>query len=71
VIVGPSLAGIASRAETRIPGWSARDYIEDSILSPNNFRVAGFEATQMDVTIGKQLTVDELNDLLAYLLTLK
>lgn len=71
VILGPSLNGNATRAETRIAGWSARDYIEESILNPDGFKVPGFENAQMDVTIAKQLTVDELNDLVAFLLTLR
>ncbi len=71
VIVGPSLAGIASRAGTREPGVSAADYIEESILEPDKFKAPGFEKVQMDTTLAKILTPDEISDIVAYLLTLK
>ncbi len=71
VIVGPSLAGVASRAESRVPGLSAADYLEESILLPDKFRVSGFEGLQMDVSLAKTLTTDEISDLVAFLLTLK
>jgi cytochrome c551/c552 len=71
VIVGPSLAGIAASAGTREPGMSAADYIEESILSPDQFKVPGFEKVQMDMTLAKTLTYDEISEIVAYLLTLK
>ena len=71
VIVGPSLAGIAGRAEGREAGLSASDYIEESILLPDKFKVSGFENAQMDTSLAKTLTTDEISDLVAYLLTLK
>ena len=71
VIVGPSLAGIASRAGSREPGISAADYIEESILQPNKFKVPGFENVQMDTSLAKILTSDEISDIVAYLMTLK
>ena len=39
VIVGPSQAGLATRAETRVPGQSAEDYIRNSITHPNDYVV--------------------------------
>ena len=71
VLVGPSLAGIASRAATREPGLSAPDYIEESILLPDKFKAPGFEKVQMDMTLAKTLTIDEIADIVAYLLTVK
>jgi hypothetical protein len=71
VIVGPSLAGIATHAESRIEGVTAADYLEESILRPDAYRPPGFENEQMDTSLAKQLTVEEVESLVAYLLTLK
>ena len=71
VIVGPPLVGVATRAETRIPGVTAEDYLTESILDPESFKVPGFEDRHMDPTLAKTLTVDQVNDLVAFLLTLK
>jgi cytochrome c oxidase subunit 2 len=38
-LVGPSLDGIGTRAETRVSGQSAEDYVRESILNPNAFLV--------------------------------
>lgn len=71
VIVGPSLAGVAIRAEIRIPELSAAEYLEESIIRPDAYKAPGFEKLQMDASLAQNLTVDEVNDLVAYLLTLK
>lgn len=70
VIVGPSLAGIAERAETRVDGLGAREYIELSIVRPDAYLVEGFDDV-MPANLGKRLTGDELDALVAYLLTLE
>ena len=69
VVVGPSLAGIAARAGNRMPNYDARQYIELSILHPNAYLVAGFDDL-MPSTLGKELTGEELDTLVGYLLTL-
>lgn len=71
VIVGPSLAGIASLAGDRAPGLSAEEYLRTSILDPNAYVVAGFPAGVMYQEYGNVLTEAEINDLIAYLLTLE
>ena len=70
-IVGPSLAGIATRAEKREPPLTAADYLEESILDPDKVKAPGFEMLQMDTSLAKTLTTDEISDLVAYMLTLK
>ncbi|MFN8450867.1 MAG: hypothetical protein U0521_20370 [Anaerolineae bacterium] len=42
VIVGPSLDGVATRAEARVTGMSAGEYLRTSILDPGAFVVPGF-----------------------------
>ncbi|RME06603.1 MAG: cytochrome c [Anaerolineae bacterium] len=63
VIVGPSLAGIASRADEA--------YIRESILDPNAQVVEGFPADTMPNVWGDELTPEQVDQLVAFLLTLK
>lgn len=70
VVVGPSLAGIATRAESRVPGLSAEAYLRDSIIRPGDYIVPSFQDV-MQKNFGAVLSADQINDLLAYLLTLK
>jgi nitric oxide reductase subunit C len=70
VVIGPSLAGLATRAANRMQGYSAEEYIETSILSPKEYLVEGFSDT-MPTNFGKDLTSEELSAVVAYLMTLK
>jgi hypothetical protein len=70
VLVGPSLAGIASRAATRIEGMNSREYIQISIIKPSEYVVDGF-VDQMPTSFGKSLSEDELDGLITYLLSLE
>ena len=71
VIVGPSQAGLATRAQTRVAGVSAADYIHQSIVEPNAYIVEGFAEGLMYQNYGTDLTEQEINDLVAYTLTLE
>jgi cytochrome c2 len=70
-IVGPSLIGIATRAATRVKGMSAQDYIRNHITNPDLFTVPGFPAGVMPKTFSQTLTPTQINDVVAFLLTLK
>ncbi len=70
VIVGPSLEGIASRAGDRVDGLDARGYLYGSIMQPDDFRVEGFEDV-MPKNFGMSLTGEEIDAVVAYLLTLE
>ena len=70
VVIGPSLAGVATRATSRVSGESAEEYIETSILSPKSFLVPEFTDT-MPTNFGKELTSEELQGIVAFLMTLK
>ena len=70
VVIGPSMAGIATRAETRVEGYDAEAYLERSILAPGDYIVDGFTNT-MPTNFGKELTSAELTGVVAYLMTLK
>ena len=71
VIVGPSMAGIASRAGSSVSGQSAEDYLRDSILNPDAHLVEGFPQGTMPQVWGDELTDEQVDQLIAYMLTLK
>ncbi|MEZ4592248.1 MAG: cytochrome c [Chloroflexota bacterium] len=70
IIVGPSLAGIASRAETRVEGQDAYTYLLTSVMQPDAYLVEGYE-NLMPGSLSKELTGEELDAVIAYLQTLK
>jgi mono/diheme cytochrome c family protein len=70
IIIGPSLAGVATRAETRMKGLTADEYIQLSILRPGDYVVEGFNNV-MITNFSKELTNEDMNALVAFLLTLK
>jgi len=71
IVIGPSLYGIATQAATRIEGYDAEAYIERSILVPTDYIVEGFSDVSMPTNFGKELTSEELNAVVSYLLTFK
>jgi nitric oxide reductase subunit C len=70
VIVGPSLAGIATRAASRVAGQSAEQYIRNSILDPSAFIVPGFPDA-MARNLGAALNGDQINQIITFLMTLE
>lgn len=70
IIVGPSQAGIASRGSQRIPGMDARTYVKNSIINPKDYTVEGFQDNLMPTDYGILLSVEDIEALVAYLLTL-
>lgn len=62
-IVGPSMAGIGSRGDAA--------YIRESILDPNVVLVEGYPADTMPNVWGTELSGEQVDQLVAYLLTLK
>ncbi len=69
-IVGPNLSNLAKEAGTRKPGMSAKTYLREALLEPNTFVVEGYQAGIMPQNYGDLLTEPQLEDLVAYLLTL-
>ncbi len=70
VIVGPPLAGVATTAEMRVTGLDAYAYIEQSILDPGAYVTEGYQDL-MPTTFGMILTGEDLDALVAFLLTLR
>jgi cytochrome c oxidase subunit 2 len=62
VIVGPSMDGVGNRGEA---------YLKESILNPDAELVEGFPAGTMPQVWGDELTSEQVDQLVAYLLTLK
>ena len=71
VIVGPSLAGVATRAAKRIPGKLAAEYLHESIVSPNSYVVEDFSTGIMYQHFEDVLAEEQIKNLVAYLLTLE
>jgi mono/diheme cytochrome c family protein len=70
VIVGPSLSGVADRADEREPQMTAHEYVERSILQPGAFVVPGFD-NLMPENLGKRLDGEELDAIVAYVMSLQ
>jgi mono/diheme cytochrome c family protein len=70
-LVGPSHAGVGARAGTLVAGMSAEDYLRESILEPNAHIVDGFSPGVMYQNYANELTTDEVDALVAYMLNLQ
>lgn len=68
-IVGPSLDGIATTAATRVAGLDAEAYIRQSILDPSAYINEGYQDI-MPAALGLSLSPEQLDSLVAFLLTL-
>jgi cytochrome c2 len=70
-LVGPSLQTIARRAGSQVAGLDAVSYLRQSILEPDAFVADGQPVSRMYMFFGKALTPQQIDDLVAYLMTLK
>lgn len=77
-LVGPSVAGISTRAEAAIknPSYKGKakttqEFLQESIVEPNTYVEQGFAPNLMPQVYGQQLSGQEINDLVAYLASLK
>ncbi len=69
--LGPTLHGIRERAASRVPALTAEAYIRQSILDPDAYLVAGYNAGYMYPAYGAELTDDQIDALVEYVLTLR
>ena len=67
----PFTQGTGTRAATRIPGLTAEQYIRESIQTPDAYVVEKYKAGDMYQNWAKELSKQEIDDLVAYLLTEK
>lgn len=70
-VVGPSLSEIGDTAETRVEGMTAEEYIRESILNPNAYVVDGYDAGVMPQNFSDVLSDGQLDDLVAFLTSLR
>lgn len=69
--VGPSHYGLADRAGDYVEGQSAEEYLRESIVEPDAHIVESFTAGVMYQNYGEDLTEQQIDNLVAYLLTLE
>jgi mono/diheme cytochrome c family protein len=68
---GQSLSNIGNRAAKTVPNQPAEEYLRTSILNPDAFLSGGYQEGIMYREYGQALTSQQINDLVAYMLTLK
>lgn len=70
-LIGPGLLNVPTRAETRVEGQTALEYIFTSITNPGAFVVPDFPDGLMPVNWAEIYSEDEIYDIIAYLMTLQ
>ncbi|HRA00408.1 MAG TPA: c-type cytochrome [Thermoflexales bacterium] len=69
--VGVNMAHIALRAGVTVKDKTAEEYLRESILNPDAFLAGNFQDGLMSREYAKALTPQQVEDLVAYLMTLK
>ena len=69
--LGPSLRGLREVAGQRVSGQGAADYVRRSITHPNDYIAPGYNAGYMYQDYANRLTDDQLDALVAYVLSLE
>lgn len=70
-LVGPSLADAATVAASAVDGMSAEAFLRQSIVEPDVHVTEGFMPGLMFQNYGETLSEQQINDLVAFLLTQK
>jgi cytochrome c551/c552 len=70
-LVGPSLADVATVAASAVDGMSAEAFLRQSIVEPDAHVTAGFTPRLMFQNYGETLSEQQIDDLVAFLLTQK
>lgn len=69
-LIGPGLLNVANRVEGYGTSETASEYVHHSIVAPNDFVVPDYPAALMPQTYAQVFTEEEINDLVAYVLSL-
>jgi len=70
-LVGPSHAGVGTSAGTLVAGMSAEEYLKESIVEPNAHIVDGFSPGVMYQNYARELSTEQIDALVEYMLALK
>lgn len=70
-LVGPSHAGIGSRAANAVSGLTAEAFLLESIIDPDANISDGYDGGVMYANYARDLTEQEIADLAAFLLSMK
>jgi mono/diheme cytochrome c family protein len=70
-MLGLNLSNIGARAERRVEGMSAADYLRESIVFPDAQLMGGWQEGIMYRGYAQDLTEQQIEDLVAYMLTLR
>ncbi len=70
-LVGPSLAGIATYAETAVSGMDAKTFLYQAIVEPDKHIMEGYPSGVMYANYANDLSQEDLDALVAFMLTLK
>jgi cytochrome c len=68
---GQSLSNIGNRAGTTVPGQPAEEYLRTAITNPDAYLAGGYQNGIMYRDYAQALSPQQINDLVAYMLTLK
>ena len=69
--LGTNFHDIGTRAAKEVPGQSAEDYLRTSIVDPDAHLAGGFQDGLMSRDYKKLITAQQIEDLVAYMLTLQ
>jgi len=67
--VAPNLGNLAETAGNFVEGMSAEEYVHQSIVDPNAYIVEGYNPNVMPQTFAQQMTEEEINSLVEWLLS--
>ena len=71
VLAGPSHAAVGLATESAVPGTSAEAYLRESLINPDAHIVDGFTSGVMYANYAKELSGQEIADLVAFMLSLR
>ena len=69
--LGTNFYGIAVRAGRTVPGQTAADYLRTSIVNPDAFLAGGYQDGMMSREYTQLFTPQQIDDLVAYMLSLR